>query len=565
MDLMSDVVILGGGLAGLSLALQLKRAVPEIQVTVLEKATFPVPEAAHKVGESTVELASHYFGQVLGLRDHLKESQLPKLGLRFFFGQGDIEDRLEVGGSEFPPAPSYQLDRGRFENFLAERCRQCGVTVIDGARVDEIAISEDGGPHEVRYRRQSGAAHGSTGAAHGTMGAAYGTMGAAPGSVGAAPTTHTLSVPRLVDASGRASFLKRKLGLRKAADHKASAVWFRVDKEIRIDEWSTDSSWRRGHEGRLARWYSTNHLMGPGYWVWLIPLSSGSTSVGIVVDEGMHPVAGLSSVEKARAWMEKHEPQCATKVFAGGVAVQDFLALKNFTHDCERVYSAKRWYLTGEAGVFLDPFYSPGSDFIAISNTFVARLIEADFKGEDVRSRTRYYNNLFLSFKTRTMEIYQDQYPIFGHPQVMPAKIVWDFATYWVLLAYLFFQDRLWEPGDLTSAADEVTRIGKVNSFMQTFFRQTASVLEPRRVTERIDFLRIKFLADINGALVGSKEDGDFVNTLRANADRLERFASEMVAALSGEPEERYEESEPSDELGEFFAKLGVGLEAVKA
>ena len=45
--------------------------------------------------------------------------------------------------------------------------------------------------------------------------------------------------------------------------------------------WSDDPDWH----SRLAegdRSFSTNHLMGEGYWVWLIRLASGATSVGIV-------------------------------------------------------------------------------------------------------------------------------------------------------------------------------------------------------------------------------------------------------------------------------------------
>ena len=40
--------------------------------------------------------------------------------------------------------------------------------------------------------------------------------------------------------------------------------------------------------------------------------------------------------------------------------LEDFLALQHFAHGCARVFSADRWALTGEAGVFTDPFYSPG-------------------------------------------------------------------------------------------------------------------------------------------------------------------------------------------------------------
>src|SRR6056297_3269128 len=108
----TDVAILGGGLAGLSMALQTRKLVPSAKITVLEKRRHPVNEATHKVGESTVEVAANYFANVLGLKEHIEQEQLPKLGLRFFFPYGDnsaIEKRLEVGGRRYAPAPSYQL------------------------------------------------------------------------------------------------------------------------------------------------------------------------------------------------------------------------------------------------------------------------------------------------------------------------------------------------------------------------------------------------------------------------------------------------------------------------
>ena len=54
-----DVAILGGGIAGLTLALQLKKVRNTIRVVVIERQKHPVPEAAHKVGESTVEILAH--------------------------------------------------------------------------------------------------------------------------------------------------------------------------------------------------------------------------------------------------------------------------------------------------------------------------------------------------------------------------------------------------------------------------------------------------------------------------------------------------------------------------
>src|SRR3954462_10063919 len=118
---MIDVVIAGGGLAGLCLARQLHLEAPDLQVLVVEKRQHPVREAAFKVGESSVEIGAHYFQKRLGLEAHLRGRQLEKLGLRYFFTRGDtraLAYHFELAPPTFPPVPSFQLDRGRLENQL---------------------------------------------------------------------------------------------------------------------------------------------------------------------------------------------------------------------------------------------------------------------------------------------------------------------------------------------------------------------------------------------------------------------------------------------------------------
>lgn len=74
-----DVVVLGGGLAGLSLALQVRQARSGTNILVLERRSFLMPEAAHKVGSPRVESSAEYFSNVLGLkgahRDRLPEER----------------------------------------------------------------------------------------------------------------------------------------------------------------------------------------------------------------------------------------------------------------------------------------------------------------------------------------------------------------------------------------------------------------------------------------------------------------------------------------------------------
>ena len=61
-----DVAILGGGLAGLAGSLQIKLARPQTSVFVADSRPGDAPEAAFKVGESTVEVSSRYLRDVLG-------------------------------------------------------------------------------------------------------------------------------------------------------------------------------------------------------------------------------------------------------------------------------------------------------------------------------------------------------------------------------------------------------------------------------------------------------------------------------------------------------------------
>ena len=153
-----DVAILGGGLAGLTLALQLRAARPDTSIIVFEKRVGPAREAAFKVGESTVELSAQYFANVVGMKDHMEAAQNPKAGLRFFFpadGNEDISRRVEWGSPRWPPVPAYQLDRGRFENELGERVAAAGVDLLGGSRVQEVALGRGGDDHRVTILRDA--------------------------------------------------------------------------------------------------------------------------------------------------------------------------------------------------------------------------------------------------------------------------------------------------------------------------------------------------------------------------------------------------------------------------
>ena len=147
MSLQYDVVILGGGLAGLTLSLQLKKEKPGISILVLERRETEAATAAHKVGESTVELGTHYLREVLDIKGYLEEHELPKHGLRFFFPsetKEDIASRVELGPRLRLPVPSHQLDRGTLENYLMKLTQEKGTELLLGAKVSNVDLLADG-------------------------------------------------------------------------------------------------------------------------------------------------------------------------------------------------------------------------------------------------------------------------------------------------------------------------------------------------------------------------------------------------------------------------------------
>lgn len=385
-----DVVILGAGFAGLTLALQLRKQVPHWSLLVVDKAGEVIMDGTHKVGESVLEGAGFHLCSTLDLDAYVRENHLKKFGVRAFGGStSDFARRLEIGGRNFNPLfPSYQLDRGILERDLRRKVVEAGAELRLECRVEDIDLAE----RVVRLRNGS------------------------------------VRFKWVVDALGRSRFLQRRLGLGLESPHRASACWWRVRGVHDVSDIVPKTN--TAFHGRTVarRWFSTNHVMGDGYWMWFIPLASDHTSIGIVSTEDQHPIRERSSWEDARSFLEKHEPGVARLL--RGTTPADFHALKEFSYRTQRAFG-DRWACVGEAAAFTDPLWSHGSESMAWANSAVTALIARDAAGRHDPSIVDLYDRVFRNHIDDVMALYTSNYGVLGRDRPLLAKYAWDFAHYW--------------------------------------------------------------------------------------------------------------------------------------
>jgi signal transduction histidine kinase len=269
--------------------------------------------------------------------------------------------------------------------------------------------------------------------------------------------------------------------------------------------------------------------VGEGYWVWLIPLASGSHSVGIVADPRSHPLERFDTFDKAMDWFQIYQPRLFDELDGRRDRLQDFAFFRNFSYGCKQVFSAERWALTGEAGLFLDPFYSPGSDFIAIANTYITELVAMDRAGRRLGAHAQLFDEMFHSFYDSTLALYQDQYAIFGDPEVLPVKVIWDYSYYWGVLAQLFFQQRLTDLSLLGSLRDELAQCQRLNIAVQDHLRRWSTLSARRNPAVMLDQAALPWFAELNRSLHDTLDDAQLRTRLRASTQRLRVLAQEML------------------------------------
>lgn len=442
-----DVVIIGAGLAGLTLSRQLLLETDK-RILLVDRWKH-IPSPRQKYGEATVQLSGYYFAKVLDLEEHLLLEHLPKYNLRFYWKSAgrdnrQFEDYSQAYVRKISNVPTYQLDRNALEAELLRLNRLDGrFTFVGGLEPAAIDLaSDESAPHVVHLKGEGW------------------------------PETR-VATRWVVDCSGRGRLLARKLEMRRqnAIRHGAFYMW--VDGHVNIER-LTDRSWRevrlkqdRQELGLYPFWLATNHFCEQGLWFWVIPLR-GKTSLGLVFEHGAVDPEEVKTPAGFTRWVCRHFPLFAQDLPQRKVL--HFSGLADYSHGCAQAISADRWAVSGEAGRFLDPLYSPGSDFIALHNTMIVDAIGAAGRPER-EAKCRQHETLVRALYEAFVPGFAESYVALGDPEAYSLKYTWELTVYYAFYVFPFINDLFTDARFVPGFLRRFGRLGRINQGLQETIR----------------------------------------------------------------------------------------------
>jgi flavin-dependent dehydrogenase len=441
-----DVAIVGGALAGAAGAILLLREQPQLKVLIIEKSS----AFSRRVGEATVEVSGYFLSRILGLTQHLNDAHLVKQGMRFWFFNQDtrsLADCAEIGGRYLSRVPAYQVDRAVLDEEVLRRAGEMGAEIRRPASVNRIDLLA-GGPQTLTVRQGE--------------------------------ETRQVSARWVVDASGVAALLARQEGWwRPNTAHPTTAVWARWTG---VKDWDglelakKHPDWAKVCYG--IRGTATNHLLGPGWWAWVIPLKGGDVSVGVVFDQRLvaWPQTGTLG-QRLKDFLMQHP--AGAEIMAGAQWREGDVHWRKDLPYFSTTFAGDGHVLVGDAAGFMDPLYSPGMDWVSFTVSSSVGLILAQMRGADLGPLLEKYNRDFArSYERWFSAIYRDKYEYMSEYDLMRLAFLLDLGLYYRGVAA---QPFLRGPVALTEPVFSTAPSVPFFHFMRAYNRRFAKIARARR------------------------------------------------------------------------------------
>lgn len=301
-----DVLVIGGGPAGSTVAPLL--AQKGHKVVLLEKARHP----RFHIGESLLPANLPIFEQ-LGVSDQVAAIGMVKNAAEFNSPWHSHQQRFYFADAWDKTLPSaFQVRRSDFDEILINNAASKGVEVHQECKVKSIDLAG-----------QNGA----------TVFAEY-----------SDGRQEQWTAKFVVDASGRDTFIANKLQIKhRNPKHNSSSVYAHFSGATRNEG---------SDEGNIAIFWFEHG------WFWFIPLSDGTTSIGMVTWPYFMKTKGERTLEQFLLDGIRMCPLLEAKLKNAKLS-SNAEATGNFSYVSERCYG-KNYLLLGDAFAFVDPVFSSG-------------------------------------------------------------------------------------------------------------------------------------------------------------------------------------------------------------
>jgi flavin-dependent dehydrogenase len=184
---------------------------------------------------------------------------------------------------------------------------------------------------------------------------------------------------KVLDASGYGRVLPRLLDLEaEPAQEFRKATFARVDKDIRP-------------EGETNGYIFAVVIGDNDGWMWNIPFSDGTSSVGIVCTQKYFETYDMSDEEFWEHIIHTHP--YTKKRYKDSKRIVDVGSLSGYSSAVKKLYG-KNFLLTGNASEFLDPVFSSGVTLALESGSKAAELTARELRGESIDYKREYEDHM---------------------------------------------------------------------------------------------------------------------------------------------------------------------------